>query len=525
MEESRHHERHIPRTPAERERRKNAQREAKTLKKARREQQRIDNRRRLDHRPHVRMSAMLEMERMTANSNNNSTTTPTQYSTDTKKTPLVLEGNDDILVANRVVSLIDVALSTFALPIVVLYPPRSVLELDLSHNCLSELPGLEALQNLEALNIRRNKFRVLPSSLITLSKLSRLNASRNQLRNSADLLVTLTQPPLPSLVLLDLTFNKKLFTQSFFDLLQQTLPTVTIAMTITSPPPTGSYIGASPGHRHPELLRSQLEPYTTLQLRQRLIDTFAYRPYNTYAAGPPESRATVMATLLHEYATQLGSQTRTLRRSFGSVVPPAVMHGVRQELDAWSARFDGHERPMIAAAQYMILRSPTEVEDKITRLGSRRAQAAKKKFQQNLALWNVAKAAMATVDPDFAEAFTGLAVTRNFRGSPHIDTTNSGPFYGLSTGTFADGTGGIRVELDPLTICEVNTKDRLGRVDGRFPHWVGPYDPETIRYSLIFYVTEGVVQPKGKAVFGDIFEDNKYVNDHDSKESIEQVVT
>ena len=310
-----------------------------------------------------------------------------------------------------------------------------------------------------------------------------------------------------------------------FDLLQQTLPTVTIVMTITSPPPTGSYIGASPGHRNPELLRSQLEPYTTLQLRQRLIDTFAYRPYNTYATGPPESRASVMAALLHEYATTLGAQqTRTVRRSWGSVVPPTVMHGVRHELAAWSARFDGHERPRIAAAKYMILRSPTEVEEKITRFGSRRAQAAKKKFQQNFALWNVAKAAMATVDPDFAAAFTGLAVTRNFRGSPHIDTTNIGPFYGLSTGTFADGTGGIRVEVDPLTICEVNTKDRLGRVDGRFPHWVGPYDAETIRYSLIFYVTEGVVQPKGKAVFGDIFDD-KYGNDHDSKESIEQVVT
>ena len=155
----------------------------------------------------------------------------------------------------------------------------------------------------------------------------------------------------------------------------------------------------------------------------------------------------------------------------------------------------------------MILRSPTEVDDKITRLGSRRAQAAQKKFQQNFSLWTVAKQAMAFVDPDFAEAFTGLAVTQNFRGSPHIDTTNIGPFYGLSTGTFDNGTGGIRVELDPMTICEVNTKDRLGRVDGRYPHWVGPYDPDKTRYSLIFYLTEGVVQPKTTAVFEDIVDD------------------
>ena len=36
---------------------------------------------------------------------------------------------------------------------------------------------------------------------------------------------------------------------------------------------------------------------------------------------------------------------------------------------------------------------------------------------------------------------------KGFRGSPHIDTTNTGPFYGLSIGDFIDGTGGIQVLL------------------------------------------------------------------------------
>ena len=35
---------------------------------------------------------------------------------------------------------------------------------------------------------------------------------------------------------------------------------------------------------------------------------------------------------------------------------------------------------------------------------------------------------MATVDQEFANVFTGLAVTKGFVGSPHIDTTNIGPF-------------------------------------------------------------------------------------------------
>jgi hypothetical protein len=54
-----------------------------------------------------------------------------------------------------------------------------------------------------------------------------------------------------------------------------------------------------------------------------------------------------------------------------------------------------------------------------------------------------------------------------------------------------------------MTVCEVNTKGRLGKVDGRFPHWVAPWDDEgSERFSLIFYRTEGEVTPKTTAVFG-----------------------
>lgn len=161
---------------------------------------------------------------------------------------------------------------------------------------------------------------------------------------------------------------------------------------------------------------------------------------------------------------------------------------------------------MIKASKYMVLRSPTEAEEKTIELGSRRAHSAIRKYRQNLSLWEAARAAMATVDPDFADAFTGLAVTKGFVGSPHIDTTNIGPFWGLSVGDFADGTGGVRVELDPMTVCEVNTKDRLGKIDGRFPHFVAPYDEGKTRYSLIFYLTEGEVQAKTTAVFGEIID-------------------
>ena len=65
-------------------------------------------------------------------------------------------------------------------------------------------------------------------------------------------------------------------------------------------------------------------------------------------------------------------------------------------------------------------------------------------------------------------------------------------------------TGGVRVEVDARTVAEVNTKDRLGRVDGRYPHWVAPYDETKERYSLIYYQTEGEKTPQGPAFFGDV---------------------
>jgi len=55
-----------------------------------------------------------------------------------------------------------------------------------------------------------------------------------------------------------------------------------------------------------------------------------------------------------------------------------------------------------------------------------------------------------------------------------------------------------------MTVAEVNTKNRLGKVDGRYPHWVAPYDEKYQRFSLIYYQTEGGVIPKTVAAFGEV---------------------
>mmetsp|Transcript_44747 Transcript_44747/g.119772 ORF Transcript_44747/g.119772 Transcript_44747/m.119772 type:complete len:277 (+) Transcript_44747:3-833(+) len=274
-------------------------------------------------------------------------------------------------------------------------------------------------------------------------------------------------------------------------------------MTVTYPPPPGAKIGLSACDRDATLLRSQLEPYTTLQLRKRLVSTFGQEPHKMIGPSPP-ARAEVMERLLEFYAKAGVENDRRLVRVHGTPVDADLLAKLLVELRAWLARHENHqERPNIHAQTYMILRSPAEFEKKVS-TGSSKARTAQKTYEQNARLWELAAAAMASVDLEFAAKFTGLAVTHGFRGSPHIDTTNIGPFYGLAIGDFADGTGGIRVEVDPMTIAEVNTKHRLGKLDGRFPHWVAPYEKSCERFSLIYYQTEGEVTPQTTAVFGTV---------------------
>ena len=92
----------------------------------------------------------------------------------------------------------------------------------------------------------------------------------------------------------------------------------------------------------------------------------------------------------------------------------------------------------------------------------------------------------------------------------NLDKQNSGPFYGLSLGNFPDGQGGVCVECSARIVAVVNTKNRLGQIDGRYPHWVDSYDQKSSsdgasinleRYSLIYYETGGHFKKPGPAVF------------------------
>jgi hypothetical protein len=274
-------------------------------------------------------------------------------------------------------------------------------------------------------------------------------------------------------------------------------------------------VGGRPSDRDATLLRSQLEPWPTSNLRTRLAHEFG----EDHAGLDLVPRGEIMRRLLHHYETR----PRTMIRVSGTPVDPALCDLLLQELRAWSDEHKINTRPSIHAESYMILRSPLEfappnktittTNNTTTGECSRKARVAAKKLRHYQRLWDLATQAMESVDPDYAKAFSALAVTQSFVGSPHIDKQNTGPFYGLAVGDFDDGTGGVCVEVDAHTVAHVNTKSRLGKVDGRYPHWVAPYDSTRERYSLIFYITWQDYLKPGPAYFGPVV-----VEDEEEKE-------
>ena len=292
--------------------------------------------------------------------------------------------------------------------------------------------------------------------------------------------------------------------------------------------PVGAYVGFSPADRDASLLRAQLEPWSTTALRRRLVADFGRDP-----SDPEQSdRAAVVKELLECYAEEglMLADGRSARRTVhvaGEAVPEADRSALLAELRRWAASVDnqhagGRERPTVRARAYMILTSPAELQ-----CGTAKALKAVAKLQAHAKLWELAVKALKRVDPDFADSFTALAVTSQFEGSPHIDKRNVGPFYGLALGDFANKTvkendndneeeegrgggrvgkvgGGICVEATARVVAYVDTANKLGKIDGRYPHWVAPYDAENDeRFSLIYYKTAGAFEPAGPAVFDD----------------------
>jgi len=409
--------------------------------------------------------------------------------------------------------------------------PRTLTKLDLSRNSLVGVPSpVLRLAELRVLDISRNGIRSLPPGLCrSLASLVELRAASNRLKIS-------TIPPasefasstMKNLKLLDFRYNPKM-KRSAHELLTSALASSSVEVRCTFPPDPSDKNSTSMKKekeeeklsacdRDPNELRSQLEPLSTPQLRKRLgrtfgVDTSRMLDEDEITGELVYGREQIMDLLLACYAEAEASNGRgglepfrTVRYERGVPVRKETLDGLLREMEAVSWPHTTRERPKVKAEYYMILQRPGTGQS-----DSAKTRREAVKLDRYRILYDRAVLALEEVDPLFASQFTALAVTKNFVGSPHIDTLNVGPFYGLSLGDFYgvgnddDGAGGgggggkIAVECTPTIVAEVDTKGRLAKVDGRFPHWVTPY--QGTRYSLIYYVTSGEVVPQTTAIF------------------------
>jgi len=311
-------------------------------------------------------------------------------------------------------------------------------------------------------------------------------------------------------------------------------------------------------------LHAQLAPLSTPALLGRLHGFFGKgtgRLEEDYAAVG-SSREEALSRLVRAYearregdggdgGTRVSDPSRCRREVFcqGRALPTALCDTLLAALRAtrWPAQTD---RPKVAAAGYLVLeteaglerspidldRSPIDLERSPIEGGeggqggeggeggegagtvagagagawrdgeSASARRRRAKRSRHRALWAAVEALVAEVDADFA--FSGVALSYGFRGSPHVDTYDISYQWAVSLGAFEGGQ--LCIESAPDEVSVVNTHGRAAKVDGRFPHWVAPWRGAE-RYSVIIFKTRGEPAPKGPAVYPVPYDEKKRV--------------
>ncbi|KNC74297.1 hypothetical protein SARC_13153 [Sphaeroforma arctica JP610] len=223
-------------------------------------------------------------------------------------------------------------------------------------------------------------------------------------------------------------------------------------------------------------LLSQLRPLDDLQLIERI---------RVLGLGAPERYATTRM-LMEQLAEYYTEHPRTEVHVQGKSVPAHLLQGCLTSLDsmAWPPK---RERRKVKADHYVVINMTKHYKDEYT---PRVREAC--------------KALMDEMAPEYA--FTHIAVTKNFVGSPHKDVLDTSFQFAISLGSFTDG-GQLCVE-NTAGKCEggtelfvVDTHNKLAKCDGRFIHWVRSYGGGD-RYSLIFFTNSVQMStPKTCAVF------------------------
>ncbi|GFH55998.1 hypothetical protein CTEN210_12474 [Chaetoceros tenuissimus] len=102
-------------------------------------------------------------------------------------------------------------------------------------------------------------------------------------------------------------------------------------------------------------------------------------------------------------------------------------------------------------------------------------------------IWDLCQKLLHSIDDSIR--YSALAITRNFRGSPHVDLHDTTYQHVIALGDFEHG-GRLCVDYGAQTFS-INVKNRLARIDGRNVHWVERCGTGE-RFSVVYYSTDKV---------------------------------
>jgi len=225
----------------------------------------------------------------------------------------------------------------------------------------------------------------------------------------------------------------------------------------------------------PSLLE-QLEPLTETKLRDRLEANGRYdreKEQEQYRrAGRLGRKLFLKEELARMYREDC--ERRTLATGAGKEIAAALYDSLLAELRkvVWPKK---RSRKAVQADCYMVL-------------GKTAPDAKFKVDARHEKLWNTALAVLEGVGvAATSEEFecTSMAVTKNFRGSPHVDAKDATYQFAASLGDFQGGELCVE-ENEGRQIKVVDTRRRLAKVDGRYVHWVKDFRGEE-RFSVIFF--------------------------------------
>ncbi len=177
------------------------------------------------------------------------------------------------------------------------------------------------------------------------------------------------------------------------------------------------------------------------------------------------------------------------RRSRGASVPSSLRADLLRELVR--ARWPPvSHRPKVNSERYLVVAADVRGEPRDGEETAERARATNDVVDPFRDLKRAALAVLRWADPEYP--CDHMAITRNFVGSPHVDREDASHQYAISLGDWRGKGGELVVESeDGDTRWVVDTRDKIGRVDGRFAHWVRGFDAtEGTRYSVIYYVNK-----------------------------------